>query len=79
MKELAAALPGGVEPREAGDRVRAALASLGRARSGAVASEAGLPVEDARRAIKALRARGEVVHFGHGRGTEYELVEGAEG
>jgi len=79
VKELAAALPGGVEPREAGDRVRAALASLGRARSGAVASEAGLPVEDARRAIKALRARGEVVHFGHGRGTEYELVEGAEG
>ena len=56
------------------EHVRAALRRLGQARSNVVADEAGLPVDVAREAIQALRARGEVVHVGRGRGTEYRLA-----
>jgi hypothetical protein len=61
----------GAAPEE---RIREALRSLGQAGTTALVRHTGLPADVVRRAVQDLRARGEVVHAGHGRGTEYRLA-----
>jgi predicted ArsR family transcriptional regulator len=56
------------------ERIRAALRSLVRAGLTLLAQRTGLPPDVVRRALADLRARGEVVHEGRGRGTEYRLA-----
>ncbi|MBI5487024.1 MAG: hypothetical protein HY905_06800 [Deltaproteobacteria bacterium] len=56
------------------ERIRQALRSLGSAGTTLLAHQTGLPSDVVRRTLAELRARGEVVHVGHGRGTEYRLA-----